>query len=288
MKWASMRTAICAALVLLPAFATAQPKVQAADAAAGAGPKGKSAPACGAKLLPLVLGNSWTYAPIPSPQPPTDQIKRISPTQPKQIVVTVKDVQASKAETVVTLEEKITIDRTVEPKKPLLDEYTYTSTITCNDKKFDISPNSFFFAGEPGGVFGLDISQLDRVKGTSLSLKKSGIGSAQWGEDLKMTWARKPTEGSGAKLGSGKLELERRFTQQDPEPIATKQGVYRAEKIGLITTGRVTLDNPSPNMKPMELPANWISQLWLADGVGLVQSLNSYAHMYQLTESTLK
>ena len=41
-------------------------------------------------------------------------------------------------------------------------------------------------------------------------------------------------------------------------------------------------------MKPMELPANWISQLWLADGVGLVQSLNSYAHMYQLTESALQ
>jgi hypothetical protein len=41
-------------------------------------------------------------------------------------------------------------------------------------------------------------------------------------------------------------------------------------------------------MKPMELPANWISQLWLAEGVGIVQSLNSYAHMYQLAEITLK
>ena len=38
----------------------------------------------------------------------------------------------------------------------------------------------------------------------------------------------------------------------------------------------------------MELPADWMTTLWLADGVGLVQSLNSYAHMYQLTESTLK
>ena len=65
--------------------------------------------------------------------------------------------------------------------------------------------------------------------------------------------------------------------------------MYKAEKIGLITTGRVTLDNPgAERLKPMELPADWVSTLWLADGVGLVQSLNKYAHMYQLAESTLK
>jgi hypothetical protein len=272
-----MRTAICAALVLLPAVAAAKPN-------AG----GTAAPACGAKILPLVVGNSWTYVAIPAPLPPSDQVKRISPTQPKQIVVTVKDVAAGKDETVVTLEEKITIDRTIDQKKPLLDEFTYTSTITCNAKKFDISPNSFFFAGEPGGVLGLEITQLDRAKGTSLQLTKGGIGDAQWREDLKMTWARKPTEGSGAKLGSGKLELERQFTPQEPETITTKQGQYRAEKLGLITTGRVMLDGAAPDAKPSELPANWISQLWLARDIGLVQSLNSYAHMYQLTESTLK
>lgn len=272
-----MRTAICAALVLVPAVAAARPKAGAAK------------DACGAKILPLAVGNTWTYTSIPSPLPPTDQIKRISPTQPKTIVVTVKDVAANKGETVVTLEEKVTVDRTTDPKKPQVDEFSYTSTITCNDKKFDISPNSYFFAGEPGGVFGLEITQLDRVNGTSLKLtKKGGIGDQLWGEDLKMTWTRKPTEGSGAQLGSGKLELERRFTPQEPEQVTTHQGVYRSEKIGLVTTGRVTLDNASPDTKPMELPANWISQLWMADGVGVVQTLNSYAQMYQLTESNVK
>jgi hypothetical protein len=276
---------LLAALALVPAVASAGPKQQAAKAAA----LGKG-PACGAKVLPLVAGNQWTYNPIAAPVPPPEQIRRLSPTQPKAIVITVKSVDTQNGETVATLEEKITIDRTRDPKKPEVDEYTYESTITCTDKKFDISPNSYFFAGEPGGVLGLEITKLDRLKGTSLQLTKGTIGEAEWREDLSLLWSRKPTEGSGAKLGSGKLELERRFAPQNPEPITTKSGmVYKAEKLGLITTGRVTLDPPgNPNHKPMELPANWVSQLWLAEGVGVVQTLNSYGHMYQLVDTNVK
>ena len=276
------------ALALVPAAVSARPRPQPADAKAGGGPTGKSAPACGAKVLPRVLGNSWTYISIPSPLPPDEQIKRIAPGQPKKIVITVKSIDKQDKDTVATLTETVTIDR-IKDGKPYDDEYSYESTITCNDKKFDISPGSFFFAGEPGGFFGLELTKIDRPKGTSLELKKGGIGDAQWGEDLVILWARKPTEGSGAKLGSGKLELERRFTPQDPEPVTTKQGMYRAEKIGLITTGRVTLDNPGyKDLKPMELPAGWVSTLWMAEGVGVVQALNKYAHMYMLQESTLK
>jgi hypothetical protein len=286
-----MRTSALAALLalaLVPATASARPRPQPADAKAGGGPTGKATPACGAKVLPLVAGNSWTYTSIASPLPAEDAIKRIAPGQPKQIVITVKDLKKQDKDTIVTLDEKVTIER-LKDGKPYDDSYSYESTITCNDKKFDISPNSFFFAGEPGGYFGLEITKLDRPKGTSLELKKGGIGEAQWGEDLVIQWTRKPFAGSGATFGGGKVELERRFTPQEPEPITTKQGLYRSEKIGLITTGRVTLDNPgTKELKPMELPAGWVSTLWLAEGVGLVQSLNKYAHMYQLSESTLK
>jgi len=82
----------------------------------------------------------------------------------------------------------------------------------------------------------------------------------------------------------------RAYTPQQPENVVTSLGSYpKAEKLGLITTGRVTLDAPlSPQDKPAELPANWLTTQWLADGVGLVQSLNSYAHEYQLTAVTLK
>jgi hypothetical protein len=254
-----------AALALVPAVATARPRPQAADAKSGAGPVGKAAPACGAKVLPLVVGNSWTYTSIASPLPPEEQIRRIAPGQPKKIVITVKNLEKKDKDTVATLEEKVTIER-MKDGKAYDDEYSYESTITCNDKQFDISPGSFFFAGEPGNYLGLEITKIDRIKGTSIQLTKGGIGEAQWREDIVLLWARKPTEGSGAKLGSGKLE-----------------------KIGLITTGRVTLDNPgTPTLKPMELPAGWVSTLWLADNVGVVQTLNKYAHMYQLSETTLK
>lgn len=285
-----MRTTTLAAVlaVALAPAAGAAPRSQPADAKAGAGPKGKAAPACGAKVLPLVEGNMWRYTMIPAPAPAETAIARIAPAQPNEIVITVKKVEKQGTDTVATLEEKVTIDRTKEKDKPLLDSYAYESTITCNDKKFDISPNSFFFAGEPGGYLGLELTKVDR-KNTSWALTKGGIGENQWREDLKIDWARKPTEGSGAKPGTGKLELERQFTPQEPEQVVTKQGAYKSEKIGLITTGRVILDNPgNPNPKPQELPAGWVSTLWLADGVGLVQSLNTYAHMYQLAESSLK
>lgn len=272
---------LLAALVLLPAVAVAKP---GKDAKAGAA-KG---PACGAKVLPLVVGNQWTYNSIAAPLPPPDAIKRLSPAQPKAIIITVKSVEAQGADTVVTLEEKVTIDRTRDEKKPALDEYTYESTITCNDKKFDISPNSFYFAGEPGGYMGLEITKTDHLKGTSMQLTKGGIGEGEWREDLSMLWKRTPSKDSGAKLGSGKVELERRFTPQNPEPITTKSGMmYKAEKLGLITTGRVTLDGAPADRKPMELPANWVSQLWLTEGTGVVQTLNSYGQMFQLVDTNV-
>ena len=276
------------ALALVPALAGAAPKTGKQDAAK-AGAAGK--PACGAKIMPLAVGNQWTYNSIAAPLPPPDAIKRLSPAQPKTIVITVKSVEAKGAETVVTLEEKLTIDRTRDAKKPEIEELAYESTVTCTaDKKFEISPNSFYFAGEPGGYIGLEITKTDHLKGTSLVLAKGTVGEAQWREDLAITWKHKPTEGSSAKLSSGKVELERQFTPQDPEPITTKSGfMYKAEKIGLLTTGRVTLEKPgNPNHKPMELPASWVSTLWMADNVGVVQTLNSYGHMYQLIDTTVK
>ena len=45
--------------------------------------RGKTPPACGAKVLPLVEGNTWTYDAGRRAAPPTDAIKRIAPAQPK-------------------------------------------------------------------------------------------------------------------------------------------------------------------------------------------------------------
>jgi hypothetical protein len=288
-----MRSTLLLALISASAFAGPKPKAPAPhqmgdSTPAAAGPTGK-ATQCGVKVFPLAVGNSWTYSMVPAPMPADDSLKRIIPRQPSTVIVTVKAIDGGVkgADTVATLEEKTSTDIGTDPKKPVLDEHTYTTTITCNAKKFDISPDSFFFAGEPGGMMGMKLDKLDR-KNTSWMLTNGGIGEAQWREDIAATWTRIPHEGSDAKLGTGKIEMERQFTPQPQESVSTKAGTYTAEKLGLITTGRVTLDNAPADEKPLELPANFITTIWIAPGAGVVQTLNPYAHMYQLSAATLK
>src|SRR5687768_2088551 len=140
--------------VLVLALCTLGSLVPHADAA----PKKKGAgkptpPACGVKVLPLVLGNTWTYENVAAPDAGDPQVTRIAPTPPKSFTITVTKVEAKGTDTLVTLEEKFqyAAKETKDPKKPAMIEKTVTSTITCNAKtKFEISPESFFFAGEPG------------------------------------------------------------------------------------------------------------------------------------------
>jgi hypothetical protein len=252
-------------------------------------PKTKSKPACGVTLLPLVVGNQWTYSFVPAPVGATPDIVRISPATPKGFVITVKDIETKGPDTVVSLEEKFTYDFTKDSKKQVIEERVVNSTITCNAKKFDISPESFYFSGEPGGFMGLSVDKLDR-KGTSIVLTGGKIGEAEWPEDLLIVYTKKPTEGSGVRLGSGKLELERRFTPLETEDVMTKSTAFpKTEKLAIKTTGRVTLDKPlTPDLKPMELPADWVNVLWFSPGTGIVQTENRYAHRYQLVDSQLK
>lgn len=253
---------------------------------------GKAAPACGAKVLPLVVGNSWTYAPGVAPQPILPELTKIAPRQAAKIVITVKSVETKGADTVVALEEKVTYEITPaqEKKNAVIADVVVNSTITCNKTKFEISPDSFFFAAEPGGYRELQFDTVTRSKDTSLKLAGGTIGDDQWREDIVAHFTRVPAKGIDVKMSPGKLELERVFTPETPEDVSTKNGQRypRAEKVALVTTGRVTFDAPvSPRPEPSQLPANWISRFWFAPDVGLVQSLNMYAHLYQLVDSTL-
>lgn len=253
------------------------------------GPVGKTTGACGAKILPLVEGNKWTYGFVESGLPPRDDLTKLMPAEPSQIVITVKSIEAKGDETVISLEEKTTADLSKDPKKHILDERTINSTITCSRTKFEISPESFFFSGEPGSYFGIAFDKLDRSKDTTWKLTNGLIGDQQWREDIVAHFTRTPIEGSGAKLDGGKLELERKFTPAQPESVNTKIGLYQlAEKLAITITGRVTLDHPQPDTKPAELPAGWVNVMWLYPNVGVVQVLNSYSHKYQLTDVQLK
>jgi hypothetical protein len=287
-----MRHALLLAAALVSSLASAGPRKAINDPKAGGtgAPTAKTPGVCGAKVLPLVEGNQWTYGQVVAMAPPSDQVKRISPLEAKTVVITVKSVDTPKGgDTTVTLEEKVTIDLTRDEKKPVLDEHTVTTTIVCNARnKFEISPDSFFFAGEPGGAYGLHFDSFTRSHDTSWKLTNGGIGDQPWREEIVAHWTRSPSDGVQAKLGAGRLELERAFTPQQPESINTKLGLYKSEKLALVTTGRVTLDNASPDSAKMELPAGWIATLWVANGVGVTQVINAYFHQYQLVDAQLK
>ena len=284
-----MRSALLALLALSTTVAAAPKKAPPVAPKAAGGPVSHAPPTCGAKILPLVVGNSWKYESVIAPLPAEEAIGKLAPLEPKFFTIEVKSVEPKGTDTLITLEEKVTYDLSRDQTKPKLDERTVTTTVVCNAKgKFEVSPDSYFFAGEPGGYYGMTLDKIDRPRDTSFKLTNGSIGQDEWREDIIAHFTRTPTTGVEAKLGSGKLELERKFTPAQPEAVSTKMGGYMAEKLGLVTTGRVTLENGSPDAKPMELPAGWQNVLWLAPGVGMVQSLNKYAHMYQLAEASLK
>jgi hypothetical protein len=282
-------------ILLVPAAAAAQrrPATAAADGKKKVeytkGPVGKAIAPCGAKILPLVEGNKWVYGFVESGIAPPPELLKLTPSQPATVSITVKTVEVRGDETVITLEEKTSADLSKDPKKHIMDERTINSTITCGRNKFEISPDSFFFAGEPGGSFGLTFDKFERPKDTTWKLTNGLIGDQPWREDIVAHFTRTAVPGSGAKMDGGKLELERKFTPGQPESVNTKAGLYTgAEKLGIAITGRVTLDNPSPDSKPAELPAGWLNVLWMVPNVGVVQALNSYGHKYMLIEATLK
>jgi hypothetical protein len=282
--------AVVPLILLAPAATAAQPRAGGARKKVEyvKGPVGKAAGTCGAKILPLVEGNKWTYGYVESGVPLRDDLLKLTPSEPMSIVISVKSIETKGDETVVTLEEKSTADLSKDPKKHILDERTINSTITCSRTKFEISPDSFLFSGEPGGYFGLTFDKFERPKDTTWKLTNGTIGDQPWREDIVAHFVRTPVEGSGAKLDSGKLELERKFVPAQPEQINTKVGLYTAERLALTMTGRVTLDHPQPDSKPAELPIGWTNQLWLVPNVGVVQVLNAYSHKYMLTDVQLK
>ncbi len=230
---------------------------------------------CGVKVLPLAVGNRWTYAFVPAPHAkPSEAVAANS------IVITVKRIDAVQGgDAVITLEETTTIAVNKDLRNPVLDERTIETTITCNASKFEISPDSFLFTGDPGGFVGLQLGSVVRTKGTTWP---PTFGQA-WHEDLTATWTRPPPEGSEATLGSGTIELDRVFTPQRRESVKTKLRGFTATKLGVATTGHITIGAA----KPTELPGA-VATLWIADGVGLVQAIDSFARTYQLTDVTLK
>ena len=257
---------------------------------------------CGVEIIPLVVGNEWTYEPVTlATVAVDDSIKKFVPTEPRKIVIKVVSVDAppkAGGDTTVNLEETTTWDISKDTKPKLVDR-TIKTTIVCGPKKFDVSPEQLLLRRRARRCVRPAFDKIERPKGTSFALVNGAIGEAPWGEDIVAHFTRSAHANTNAKLLGGKLELERRFTPGTPENMNVKLGgPYRAEKLQLKITGRVTLEGGVEELPPdwtsndktcvvvtggfkCELPANWVTFIWLTNDVGILRMQNTYAHVFE-------
>jgi hypothetical protein len=237
----------------------------------------KAVRACGVSAIPLSVGNSWTYEPTP---PPPDralseaQMKN-TPWPPKKLVITVDAVDTVDGVTTVSMSED-------------LDGKIHKTSLTCKagGGNFQIGPTSFWYAGEPGPVYGIELSDVVR-KGHTFELAGGKLTGLEWHDDLEAKWKHVPTSKLQPTMRTGTLNQNRHFVVQPPEAITTKAGSWKAaNKLGIEVLTKVTIE-PAPPLPLKELPL-LVNFLWVADGVGVVQALNSFGQQYVLTAYTVQ
>lgn len=234
--------------------------------------------ACNVSAIPLVVGNEWTYTPVEPPEDRalTDAQKKLTPVRPEKIVIKVSSIETQGGVSTVTLREDI-------------DGKQHDTTITCTagGARFQIAMDSFWFAGEPGQAYGVELSEVER-KGQSLALAggKLNAGLADWHDDIKAKWKHVPTAQAKPTMRTGTLDLVRHYVKLPDEPIATTLGAWQTKKLGLETQPTLTIEPPTE--QPLRLPNMLVNVFWIADGVGPVQILNSYGVMFQLTGANLQ
>lgn len=228
---------------------------------------------CVVRALPLTPGNQWTYIGAPASRALDQREAAQVPKQPEKVILTVTDSVTTAGVTTVTIEEQSFLAEKEPPR-------VLTTTITCSQQKFDIPVESFLFSGEPGGYWGLEMTNVAR-KGTTWALQRGLLPDLKWREDLVVTWKR---VGSA---GSGKLEMEREIVPQDRQQVTTPAGVFNAEPLAIITTGRVFVDGATEGSEPYPFKEGMTNTLWVMDGIGLVQAENSFLHRYVLLSAKL-
>jgi hypothetical protein len=244
-------------------------------------------PACGIQYLPLVENNLWVYEPMASPPPQNEDekkrllvLERESSKPPKRIEIQVLSVvppaKGATGPTEITLRE--TVFEQNEQKVEL------KTVLRCTDKSLELAPDSFFFAGEPGGGLLMELSNL-AWEGSFPG--RQGLRRAEKRTiKLRADVTRRGTEGTGATLTGGKIELEREITIGLKETIATASGAYKnAVAVWMVTSGRAAVGPALDKNVEIRLGENGI--LWFEDRVGLVQVKNRSGQWFQLVEKKL-
>ncbi len=215
-------------------------------------------PACGIKYLPLVEGNWWTYEPVNQPPagPPAAQLK-----------VEVVKVETEGKTTTITMKETYR-------------EVEFEMIATCTKAGLVLPPESFFFAGEPGGVSNITIENYTH-KGTSFPIKfKPGD---QWFEEFKFDVVRAPAEGVKVVHEPAKVELERLTTVSRGQQIVdTAIQTYRTTPIEFEIRGRGLVGE-----KSSEIAVRDKGILWFTPLIGLARVREVSAREWQLIDSNL-
>jgi len=246
----------------------------------------KAVKPCGITAIPMTVGNSWTYESVDYPAPTRgtegenkkeqearENAQKLYPNSFAKVVVTVTAVETKDGVSTVKLSE-------------VADERTLETTMTCTAAGITVSPDSFFYAGEPGGSWNLAFGDIER-KGPTFPVSGGKLSGTEWRDDFKASWTRAATKDTAADLGAGTLAIKRRMVIVAEEPaLETTAGAWaKSTKIGIETSGNVTIANNGA--KPYELPMGLVTYLYVVDGVGLARVENSFFHAYQLAAFTV-
>lgn len=248
--------ALAAAVAALPASADAQKKKK----------KPKVKPACGLKVLPFAEGTEWKYqyfVPEGVQLPPGVRVQD----PPELLIKVTKVAKGAGGKTVIGLEESY---RKVVVKTEL----------ECDAKGLTVPPDSFFFAGQPGGGLQMKVGKVERKAETNVFEKGDLKGEAF--EELKTDVTREPSPNSGAVLVPAKVEIERKMTVgAQKETVESGITSHKATRLTIQMTGRATLQS-TPD-KPFNVPTLDVAMFFEPD-VGIVQVRNSQGQGWKLAE----
>ena len=242
----------------------------AAPTAAHAQRKNKPKPAeaaCGLDFLPFTQGAEWTYdftVPDEPPEPPQGQLQVDTPQKLTIKVISVDKIRGDSYE--IRLEET---HRKV----------TNATVLTCDKETLQVSPGSFFAAGELGGGLGMAIENFKWGDSASYAHKKGKLKAKDsWREDISFHVTRAPNEGTAAEHHKARVEVERSVK------IAGRDGVNsalrdhpKATKVVVTLTGRAIVDDKSVDMPAAK------ATLWFDANVGLVKAENRFGQGWVLS-----
>ena len=255
---------------------------------------GKAAPACGAKVLPLVAGNTWTYNPVAAPTPPPEAIAahRARAAEGDRHHGEV-DREARAPTRSSRSRRRSPIDRTQGPEGS---RSSTSDTITSDDH---VQRQEVRHLARAASSSRASPAATSASSSTSSIARRTRASTLTKGAHRRDRVARGPRRSHvdaeadrrarARSSARGKLELERQFTPQPPEKVDhDEDGLVQGREARphhhrprdarqpLTPEGKpcsiATIDPEEAESRSSsaacELPANWISTLWLADGVG--------------------